>query len=162
MKIDSYVFFGSSRNSFIFNPSRFSVNNMKVEKGLLPKWKTSCPGNIYQLDSVINGSIRSEILLSENGAEERNAKHEKNKHLFQCKKKMFFINLRACIQRGNSNYRIKSPIQLTESLLYLGMDLVPQKKSDFWSESKMQEGGHPAMSWAPKSQEKKYTRSEGG
>lgn len=61
-------------------------------------------------------------------------------------KKMFFINLRACIQRGNSNYMIKSPIQLTESLLYLGMDLVPQKKSDFWSESKMQEGGHPAMS----------------
>ena len=41
---------------------------------------------------------------------------------------------------------IKSPIQPTESLLYLGMDLVSQKKSDFWSESKMQEGGHPAMS----------------
>lgn len=32
MKIDSYVFFCSSRNSFIFNPSRFSVNNMKGEK----------------------------------------------------------------------------------------------------------------------------------
>lgn len=47
-------------------------------------------------------------------------------------KKMFFLNLRACIQRGNSNYMIKSPIQLTESLLYLGMDLVSQKKSDFW------------------------------
>ena len=61
-------------------------------------------------------------------------------------KKMFFLNLRACIQRGNSNYMIKSPIQLTESLLYLGMDLVSQKKSDFWSESRKQEGGHPAMS----------------
>lgn len=77
-------------------------------------------------------------------------------------KKMFFLNLRACIQRGNSNYMIKSPIQLTESLLYLGMDLVSQKKSDFWSESRKQEGGHPAMSWAPKSEGKKYPGSEGG